>query len=122
MRKLCLLMFFVFGLSFANNNPSTNQNDPKVGDVLVINSTSNSNYNHIDFPRLNTIAKRGKVANYKSVHGKRVVVKDVINNGNGTTRIVIENEDGAKFFGFLSQVEADYNKSLASGELLKVNL
>jgi hypothetical protein len=117
MKKLCLLLFFAFGVSFANNNNFPNQNEPKVGDVLVINSTSNSKYNHIDFPQLNTIAKRGNVANYKSVHGKRVVIKDVITKENGNTKIVIENEDKTKFFGFLSQVEADYNKSLNSGEI-----
>lgn|SRR5690606_31673660 len=123
MKKMYFILLLVSSFAFANNTNSyeSNQNDPKVGDVLIINSTSNSKYNHIDFPKLNTIAKRGNVANYKSVHGKRVVVKDVINNDNGNTKIVIENEDQTKFFGFIEHVEANYSKSLASGELSKAN-
>lgn len=115
-------MFLVSSFVFANNTNPTElkQNDPKIGDVLIINSTSNSKYNHINFPQLNTIVKRGKVANYKSVHGKRVVVKDVIKSNNGNTKIVIENEDNTKFFGFIKQVEADYDKSISSGELSKI--
>ena len=122
MKKMYFLMFLVSSFVFANNtNPlEIKQNEPKIGDVLIINSTSNSKYNHINFPQLNTIVKRGNVANYKSVHGKRVVVKDVINTNNGNTKIVIENEDNTKFFGFVKQVEADYNKSISSGELSKI--
>lgn len=115
MKKICLLLFLAFGVSFANNNP-LNQNNPQVGDVLVINA-SGSKYNHIDFPKLNIIAKRGKVANYKSVHGNEVVVKEVINEANGNTYVILEKKDNTKFFGFLNEVKANYEKSLNSGEI-----
>ncbi|CAH8286389.1 hypothetical protein EV196_106274 [Mariniflexile fucanivorans] len=123
MKKIFYLLLLAGSFSFANNTNPTDfkQNDPKIGDVLVINSTSNVKYNHIDFPQLNIVAKRGNVANYKSVHGKRVVVKEVLNNDNGNTKILIENEDKSKFFGFLRHVEATYEKSITSGEMSKVN-
>lgn len=123
MKKIYLLLMLVSGLTFANNNKPSDfkQNEPKIGDVLVINATSNTKYNHIDFPQLNIIAKKGNVANYKSVHGKRVVVKEIINSENGDTKIVIENEDNTKFFGFVKHVEANYAKALHSGEMSKTN-
>lgn len=121
MKKLCLLLLFAFGISFANNNTFPNQNEPKVGDVLVINPTSNSKYNHISFPKLNFIAKRGKVANYKSVHGNHVVVKEVLTKSNGNTYVVLEKKDNSKFFGYLKEVKANYQKSLDAGEISVAN-
>lgn len=116
MKKVCLLLFLAFGVSFASNNPISNQNMPQVGDVLVINPAG-SKYNHISFPKLNIIAKRGNVANYKSVHGNHVVVKEVITKANGNTYVVLEKQDNTKFFGFLNEVKANYEKSLNSGEI-----
>lgn len=120
MKKICLLLFLAFGVSFANNTPILNQNTPQVGDVLVINA-SGSKYNHISFPKLNIIAKRGNVANYKSVHGNHVVVKEVINEANGNTYVVLEKKDNTKFFGFLNDVKANYEKSINAGEISIVN-
>lgn len=114
---MCYLLFFAFSLSFANNDKLPNQNNPQVGDVLVINSPSGTQYNHISFPKLNMIAKRGKVANYKSVHGNHVVVKEVTTESNGNTYVILEKKDDSKFFGFLKEVKANYAKSLNSGEI-----
>ncbi|MGE5944481.1 MAG: hypothetical protein ACM31G_09100 [Flavobacteriales bacterium] len=121
MKKICFLLFFAISISFANNSTIPNQNEPKVGDVLVINPTSNIKYNHISFPKLNFIAKRGKVANYKSVHGNHVVVKEVITKSNGNTYVVLEKKDNSKFFGYLKNVKANYDKSLNAGEISIVN-
>ena len=122
MKKFIYLLLFVVGFTFANNSKplEINQNDPKVGDVLIINSPSGNTYKHIDFPRLNIIAKRGGIGNYNSVNGNHVIIKEVINNENGITHIVIERKDKSKFFGFLRQVEADYAKSIATGEISKI--
>jgi hypothetical protein len=121
MRKLCYLLLFTFGISFANNQPLENQNDPQVGDVLVINSPSGTEYNHISFPKLNIIAKRGKVANYKSVHGNHVIVKEVMSKSNGNTYVILEKKDNTKFFGFLKEVKANYDESLNAGEISIAN-
>ncbi|MDO7171157.1 hypothetical protein [Mariniflexile sp. AS56] len=121
MRKIYYLLLLTVSFTFSNQLQALEmgQIEPKVGDVLVINSPNNNTYNHIDFPRLNTIVKRGGIANYKSVHGNHVVVKEVIKNEDGTTGIVLERQDNRKFFGFLKQVKANYTKSITAGELSK---
>ena len=122
MKKICFVLLLTFGVSFANDsNPlNNNQNDPIVGDILVINATSNTNYNHIDFPKLNVIVKKGGLANYKSVHGNHVVVTDVKIKNDGNVYVTLEKKDKTKFFGFVKQVNADYHKSISSGELSKL--
>ena len=122
MKKFVYLLLFVVGFTFANNSKplELNQNDPKVGDVLIINSPAGNTYKHIDFPRLNIISKRGGIGNYNSVNGNHVVIKEVINNENGTTNVVIERKDKSRFFGFLKQVEANYTESIAAGEISKM--
>ena len=124
MKKFYLLLLLMSGVAFANNTQPLEslQNEPKIGDILVINATSNTKYYHIDFPQLNIIVKKGNVANYKSVHGKRVVIKEVINDENGNTKVLIENEDNTKFFGFVTQVQAHYTKAITSGEISIANL
>lgn len=122
MKKIFYLLLLTFSFSFANNPNSSdlNQNEPKVGDILLINSTSNIKYNHIDLPKLNIIAKRGHAANYKSIHGNRVVVTEIMSSKNGETEIRFENENKSLFFRYLKNIEANYYKSIDSGELSKV--
>lgn len=122
MKNICFILFFSFSFAFANNSNSLidNQNVPNVGDVLVINPTSNTNYNHIDFPKLNVIVKKGGIANYKSVHGDHVVVTDVKTKNDGNVHVVLEKKDNTKFFGITKHVKADYNKAISSGELSKL--
>ena len=117
MKNLCYLLFFVFGVAFANDDTLQNNNQPQVGDVLVINKPTGSQFNYVFFPKLNFIAKKGKVANDKSVHGNHVVVKEVIAHPNGNTYVTLEKKDATKFFGFLKKVKANYHKSLNAGEV-----
>jgi hypothetical protein len=97
------------------------QSAPKVGDVLVINEPNSQNYNHIKFPRLNILAKRGKVANYKSVIGSHVVIKEVIKTDDDTFKVVLKKKDGAAFFGYLKTVKANYNRAIDSKEFAPIN-
>lgn len=120
MKNLLYALALVCSVSFANNNPeNVANNDPKVGDVLKINTPKNLKFNHIDFPKLNIIAKRGGIANYNSVYGELVIVEKIMDK-NGAVHVVLERKDGKKFFGFQKQVVADYNGSLEAGEILKV--
>ncbi|MBU2951192.1 hypothetical protein KO493_10835 [Tamlana agarivorans] len=117
MKNLAFLFFLAFGVTFANNTNPTTQNEVKVGDELVINKQNPDKFNHVDFPRLNFIVKRGGLANYNSVDGHVVLVKNVETNANGETKVTLESKNGKKFFGFLNSVDADYNKALNAGEL-----
>ncbi|WP_194768437.1 hypothetical protein [Tamlana sp. I1] len=117
MKKLTFLLFLAFGVSFANTTNPTPQTMVQIGDELVINTQTADKFNHVDFPRLNFIVKRGGLANYNSVDGKVVVVTNVVTKGNGETHVTLEPVGGKKFFGFLSSVNADFDKAIRSGEL-----
>lgn len=122
MKKVVLFfaLSLLFGFCYANTTQPKYQKAPKKGDVLVVNHQSGQKYNHIDFPRLNFIVKRGGLANYKSVHGIHVIVKEVVET-DGNTHVILERKDGKKFFGFLKDVKANYTKSINSKEFLPYN-
>ena len=96
------------------------QDQPKVGDELVIEKTNTQSYKYLKFPKLHTLTKRGKVANYKSVYGNNVIIDEVITKADGSTYVVLKKKDGTKFFGYLTKVKANYSKSIDAGELSKV--
>ena len=93
------------------------QTEPKVGDVLIVKQPSNQYYNHVDFPKLNILVKRGKIASYKSEFESEVVIQDVKTKSNGDTYVVLSKKDGSKFFGLKTKVKANYNKAIEAGEL-----
>lgn len=119
MKKLTFLLFLAFGFSFANTTNPITQDNVQVGDELVINVQKADKFNHVDFPRLNFIAKRGGIANYSSVNGQVVVVKNVSTDNKGNTQVTLERKNGKKFFGYLNSVDADLTKALNSGEISK---
>ena len=116
-----LYFTFIAILSFLmvswGNNELPVQNKPKVGDILVINKNKGEKYNHIDFPRLNFLVKRGSIASYKSVHNLEVIVTEVLENKYGRIDVKLERADGKKFFNHKNSVLANYEKALSSGEL-----
>ncbi|QXP60828.1 hypothetical protein [Olleya sp. HaHaR_3_96] len=114
MKKLVLTLAFICicVVAFA-------QNQPTVGDALVVQTPSGESYNHIDFPRLNILVKRGKLASYSPVIDNTVIVEEVITKDNATY-VIIKKKDGTKFFGFQASAEVNYEKALASGELTVV--
>lgn len=95
------------------------QDSPKVGDAFIVKSPSSHMYNHVSFPKLNFLVKRGKLANYKSVYNNKVVVDEVLEDNDGHTHVILKKKDGSKFFGYLSKVKANLSKALASEELVK---
>lgn len=96
------------------------ENDSPVskGSTYKLSGPSNHNYKHIDFPRRNIIIKRGAIADYNSLIGLEIVVKDVVKNPNGSTKAILERKDGRPFFRFFPTVEANLEKALATGELI----
>lgn len=113
MKKLIVLALFFgcFNLTFA-------QTQPNVGDELTIKAPSAQTYSHIDFPKLNTLVKRGSLANYKSVYDNTVVIDEVITNTDGTVDVILKRKDGTKFFGFLTKVKANYAKAIEAKEMV----
>lgn len=121
MNKFLYLLVFTCGISFANTNSEIAiiDNNPEVGDVLKINHPKNVSFKHIDFPKLNIVAKRSGKSNYKSVYGELVIIKKVVDK-NGETHVVLARKDGKKFFGFQKHVTANYSDSIEAGEIVKV--
>lgn len=112
MKKLTFTLFLL--MTFLTLSA---QESPKIGDKLIIKEPSGPSYNHIAFPKLNFIVKRGKIANYKSVYDNEVVVREILAKDNGNTYVILEKKDGDKFFGFLTKVKANYNLAIDTGEL-----
>ena len=112
MKNVILAVLFLGFLSV------TAQNQPKVGDELVVNESHA--YTFVKFPKPNILIKRGKVANYKSVHGDTVVIDEVITRKDGSTDVILKKKDGSKFFGLKEKVKANYAKAIDAGELSEV--
>ena len=108
-----LFMGFIFSV--------TAQEMPQVGEELVIKAPKQTNYHYIDFPKRNILTKRTKVANYKSVYNKTVVIDKVMTDDNGNNYVMLKTKDGSKFFGIKSSIKANYNKAIEAGELVSFN-
>ncbi|RYH73055.1 hypothetical protein EVU94_10285 [Flavobacteriaceae bacterium 144Ye] len=111
MKSILILVLALFSFSIQA------QDTVKEGDVLRIGKASGETYSHVDFPRLNTLVKRGSVASYKNVVGELAVVESVTKNKDNTVKITMKLKSGKKFFNYLNSVSADFDKAIASGEL-----
>lgn len=100
----------------ANTNTSVQQ-QPKVGDTLIVLENTGATYKHINFPRLNIIAKRGGLPTYKSVYNCKVVIAEVTENQYGKVSVKLKRADGKKFFNQKTYVTANYEKAISNGEL-----
>ena len=115
--KKSFLIFCLLCLPFF----SIAQNQPKEGAVLLVKEPSGQFYNHVSFPQLNILVKRGKTASYKPVYNNRVVIEKVVATDNNKTYIVLKKKDGSKFFGLYTTVKANYVSAIEAGELVLVN-
>lgn len=106
---LCACMIF--------GQTKSEQISVEVGSELIIGTAKNNTYQNVHFPKANTIIKRGGIANYKSVHGNKVVVTSVDKKDDGSTVITIKRKDGSAFFGTHKTVKANVEAAIQSGEL-----
>jgi hypothetical protein len=86
------------------------------GTVLTLGQVSASSYQHIDFPRKNIIIKKGAIANFYNLQGRKVIVEEV-STLKGKTTVILKRKDGRNFFRFWPTVTSDIKKALAKGEL-----
>ncbi|WP_127136427.1 hypothetical protein [Flagellimonas oceanensis] len=116
MRIMILAILFVVATTNINAQ-NTNPQDVKVGDVLEIGNPDAPKFKHIDFPRANFIIKKGGIADYKRVVGRKVVVTAIKEKKDGTVEVKIKKTDGKRFFNSHPVVKADLKNALESGEL-----
>ena len=114
------IIFAIF-LFCSTNALMAQKNDSQIskGSIYKISEPTGHTYKHIDFPRRNIIIKRGAIANYNSLVGMDIVVKELIKNTDGSTTAIMARKDGRPFFRFYPTVEANLEKALAIGELKK---
>lgn len=117
MKALLLVLFL-----FSNFNYVLGQENDIIiskGTTYTLSGPEGHTYNHIDFPRRNIIIKRGAIADYNSLIGLEIVIKDLKKEKNGSTKVILERKDGRPFFRFFPTVEANLEKAIAVGELKK---
>lgn len=115
MRKSLFILMFLAVLGISNAQTTS----PMVaeGEIVLLGEPSSSDYNHIDFPRKNIIIKRGAIADFSNLVGKKIIVEKVTQKENGITEVVLKRKDGLKFFRFYPRVKADFDQAISSGEL-----
>jgi len=110
-----ILLSLLF-LSFSTSNTIA-QEQPKIGDILIVSENTGNIYKHIDFPRLNSVAKKTGLASYKSVHYIEVEITEIAENKHGKQYVNLKRVDGKSFFNLKKTVTANYQKAISSGEL-----
>lgn len=117
MRKVALCIAFLFSMGMVQAQEESNDR-VAVGDVLTLGNPSSSTYQYIDFPRRNIIIKRGAIADFKSLIGKKVVVEEINTYTDRSAEIILRRKDGRKFFRFFPTIKADLDNALTKGELV----
>ncbi|MGB5821856.1 MAG: hypothetical protein WBG90_20400 [Saonia sp.] len=112
-----MILVILFLFLVPNINAQDNSDLVTVGDILVINQPSGTDFKHIFFPKKNFVIKRGGIADMKSIYGKKVVVSNVKTKDNGSIEVILKPKDGRKFFKALPSVKADLKNALIQGEL-----
>ncbi|MFH6603390.1 hypothetical protein ACEZ3G_07875 [Maribacter algicola] len=87
------------------------------GDIVVLAQTAGSNYRYIHFPRKNFIIKRGAIANFNELVGKKLIVAQIETDKDGNLNATLRRKDGHNFFRFYPTVKAEISKALQNGEL-----
>lgn len=113
MRFLQISLIF---LLFNFTSVAQGQNNPEVGDKLIISNSSEYGYKHLLLPKANFIIKKNGRLNYARLVGQLVVVHE-IKSGNNVNTVVLKRADGKKFFGSFPSIKANYEAALESGEL-----
>ncbi|MGB5437128.1 MAG: hypothetical protein WBM98_14630 [Maribacter sp.] len=118
MRKSAIMIAFLFsiGMLHAQDNSSVIEK----GTVLTLGNVTASSYQHIDFPRKNIIIKRGAIADFNNLEGRKVFVEEIV-TANGKTKVTLKRKDGRNFFRFWPTVTSDIEMALAKGELKMPN-
>ena len=114
MGKSAIMIAFLFTVGMLQ--AQTNSSVIEKGTVLTMGKVTASSYQHIDFPRKNIIIKRGGIADFYNLEGRKVLVEDVVTE-NGKTIVTLKRKDGRNFFRFWPTVSSDIEMALAKGEL-----
>ena len=116
-RVLFTLIFSLFSIIIYSQSSNSSV---KVGDVFVIGEVYNNNYEHINFPRPNFIIKKGGIANYKNIKGKKVEVASIKEKKDGSLIATIKLTSKKFFFNSHKYVTVDILEAIREKELLRI--
>ncbi len=117
MKKILFIALLAISGIFAQQNNTDAQTSIEVGNELIIGQPSNQEFEHFHFPKTNFIIKKGGIANYKALAGKKVIVTAVESNGEGKKVVTVKRKDGLKFFKSIATVKIDLEQAISSGEI-----
>jgi hypothetical protein len=112
--SLLFTIYILFVISVFGQNSGY---DVQVGEVFVIGKSVTPEYKYLNFPRANFIMKRGAIADFRNLKGRKVVVHEIVYPTENEPEVVLKLQDGRKFFRFYPTVTANFEKALDSGEL-----
>jgi hypothetical protein len=119
MMKYLIFVFLFVQQAYGQNTFSNRPAVIRIGDVFKIGDTENSDYKYIKFPKKNFIIKKGGVADYETVIGRKVIITSVKVNRFGKTKVKIRPQDGRRFFTRYLTVGVDFDSAIKSGELVR---
>lgn len=118
--RLFRTLTLILGLfSLIPLNAQKMEENVEIGEILKIGNANNYQYSHVKLPRPNFIIKTGGIPNYDKLEGVLVEVTEVKTDNQGDIKVILKRKDGKKFFNSFPEIKADYNKAIASKELLK---
>ncbi|WP_378178039.1 hypothetical protein [Aquimarina sp. SS2-1] len=117
MKNLIIIAFLSFVTMNAQEAKTLSSETVAVGDIITLGTPSGQTYQHILFPRVNFIIKKGGTTNFKQLQGKKVVVtdKEVVE---GITKITIARKDGKKFLNSIANVKVNFDDAVTAKEIL----
>ncbi len=92
----------------------------KIGDVFFIGEVDHNTYEYINFPRPNFIIKRGGIANYKNVRGRKVEVTSIKEKKDGSLVATIQLTSKKAFFNSHKYVTVKIVEAIRAKELLRI--
>jgi hypothetical protein len=113
-------IFLLALLSFTGVHAQQESPEPKIGELLIMGSYDGMEYDHVHFPKLNFVLKKGGIGNWTGLRGTKVVIKEKYQNNMGETIAVLEPADGRRFLKVIPTVTTSFDKALANGELKRL--
>ncbi len=114
--KNILIIAFLSVLTTYGQETSALTETITVGSELTIGKPSSQGFKYLHFPKTNFIIKKGGIANYKNLQGKKVIVTKIEEVNNGKV-ITMKRKDGVQFFNSIRTVKANLKQALATGEV-----
>lgn len=115
--KYMLFIFFTSFLGFSQN--LTEQ--IKVGDTFKIASLDSNDYEAIQFPKANTIIKKGGIYSYDNIKNEIVEITNLKTTDEGKTIATIKRISKGMFFNSHKYLKVDIEMAIEKGELIKTS-